>query len=55
MILATLPIFVIGAIYLNWNQGPFNFNGPLPFVKALIWISVVLFTAYSRWSPLFST
>jgi len=52
LVLTILPVFVFGAIYLNWNQGPFNFDGPMPVMKGLVWISFILFSAYSGYCTL---
>jgi len=42
-----LPIFTLIAIFLNWERGPFAFNGPLPWIKALLWFAFAGFSAYS--------
>lgn len=52
LVLAFLPIFVLGAIYFNWDQGPFHFDGPFAFMKLLVWISFALFSAYSGYCTL---
>lgn len=50
--LAFLPVFTSLAIYLNWDQGPFNFSGPHALGKGFIWMSFVLFSLYSGYCTL---
>lgn len=47
LILIFLPVFTFCAIYLNWNQGPFNFSGPYFAGKMFIWLSFIAFSIYS--------
>lgn len=50
--LTILPIFVFGALYLNWESGPFKFDGPFPLAKAAIWLTFALFSMYSGYCTL---
>lgn len=47
LVLIFLPVFSFCAIYLNWNQGPFDFSGPYFIGKMLIWLSFIAFSIYS--------
>ncbi len=46
-ILTVLPVFIGLAIYLNLDQRPFDFDGPFPAVKAMLWVVCAVFTGYS--------
>lgn len=47
LILSSLPIFTISAIYLNWDKAPLDFSGDYFILKILIWLAYILFSIYS--------
>ncbi len=50
--LAFLPIFTVVALYLNWDVGPFDFHGPLWWIKGLLWVAFAAFSTYSGYCTL---
>ncbi len=44
---AAFAVFLAGALYFNWHANMLAFDGPLAWIKLLVWISFVAFLAYS--------
>ena len=40
-------VFAFFALYSNINESTFQFSGPLGGVKAIVWLALLLFLAYS--------